>query len=187
MIRLQIYSFIFNSRLYPIEFPYICVPILFIMRQIFSSFLLCLLLTSPLSAQPSQEDSTAFQQRMDWFATAKLGIFIHWGIYAVNGVSESWSFHNGYLPYEQYMKQAKGFGAERYSPQQWVKLIEESGARYTVITAKHHDGVALWDTKLSGLSTKKTTLAARDVLTPFVEEVKKHKNLRLGLYYSLID
>lgn len=187
MIRLQIYSFIFNSRLYPIEFPYICVPILFIMRQIFSSFLFCLLLTSPLSAQPSQEDSTAFQQRMDWFATAKLGIFIHWGIYAVNGVSESWSFHNGYLPYEQYMKQAKGFGAERYAPQQWVKLIEESGARYTVITAKHHDGVALWDTKLSGLSTKKSTLAARDVLTPFVEEVKKHKNLRLGLYYSLID
>ena len=76
------------------------------------------------------------------------------GIYAVNGVSESWSFHNKYLPYEQYMSQCSGFTASKYDPKAWLDLIKESGARYTVITTKHHDGVALWDTKYSDLNTR---------------------------------
>ena len=58
---------------------------------------------TPMSAQ---EDSLRKEKRMAWFAEAKLGIFIHWGIYAVKGVSESWSFYNNYLPHEEYMKQA---------------------------------------------------------------------------------
>ena len=53
---------------------------------------------------------------MQWFKDAKLGIFIHWGIYAVNGIDESWSFHNEYLSYEDYMAQAGGFTAEKYDP-----------------------------------------------------------------------
>ena len=58
-----------------------------------------------LKAQTASTEETAAQKekRMEWFAQAKLGIFIHWGIYAVNGVSESWSFFNNYLPYEEYM------------------------------------------------------------------------------------
>ena len=55
-------------------------------------------------------------KRMEWFDHAKLGVFIHYGIYAVNGVSESWSFHNKYLPYEQYMSQCNGFTAKNYDP-----------------------------------------------------------------------
>ena len=64
-----------------------------------------------LKAQTASTEETAAQKekRMEWFAQAKLGIFIHWGIYAVNGVSESWSFFNNYLPYEEYMAQEKGF------------------------------------------------------------------------------
>ena len=130
---------------------------------------------------PEQKD-----KRMEWFANAKLGIFIHWGIYSVNGVSESWSFYNKYLPYEQYMSQCDGFTASNYDPKAWLDLIKESGARYTVLTTKHHDGVALWDTKQSNLSTVKATAAKRDLVTPFVKEVRKH-GLKLGLYYSLID
>ena len=53
----------------------------------------------------------------------------------------------------------KAFTASAYNPQEWVKLIKESGARYTVITTKHHDGVALWDTKAGDLSTVKSTPA----------------------------
>lgn len=125
-------------------------------------------------------------QRMKWFAEAKLGIFIHWGIYAVRGVSESWSFYNGYLPYDEYMQQKDGFTASAYDPKAWVDLIKQSGARYTVITTKHHDGVALWDTKVGPLSTVKSTPAARDVLTPFAKEARR-QGLRLGFYYSLLD
>ncbi|MBQ7634134.1 MAG: alpha-L-fucosidase [Bacteroidaceae bacterium] len=125
-------------------------------------------------------------RRMQWFDDAKLGIFIHWGIYAVRGVSESWSFYNNYLPYDEYMSQCKGFKASRYNPEEWVRLIKESGARYAVITSKHHDGVALWDTRVGSLSITKSTPAKRDVLTPFCRAVRE-AGLRLGLYYSLLD
>ena len=138
---------------------------------------------TPMSAQ---EDSLRKEKRMAWFAEAKLGIFIHWGIYAVKGVSESWSFYNNYLPHEEYMKQAEGFTASKYDPETWAKLIKESGARYTVITTKHHDGVALWDTQAGNLSVVKSTPAARDVLTPFIKAVRR-QGLKLGFYYSLLD
>lgn len=143
---------------------------------------------SPLAAQEAAAPAkdAAYEKRMEWFAEAKLGIFIHWGIYAVNGVSESWSFFNNYLPYEEYMKQLDGFTAAKYNPKEWVDLIKESGARYTVITTKHHDGVALWDTKAGDLSTVKSTPAKQDLIAPFVEEVRKH-DLKLGFYYSLLD
>ncbi len=141
-----------------------------------------LALSLPLHAQTRQDTL----RRMQWFDDAKLGIFIHWGIYAVQGISESWSFYNNYLPYDEYMSQCKGFKAKRYNPEQWVDLIRQSGAQYTVITTKHHDGVALWDTKAGSLSTAKSTPAKRDVLTPFCQAVRK-AGLKLGLYYSLLD
>lgn len=123
---------------------------------------------------------------MEWFRHAKLGIFIHWGIYAVKGVSESWSFYNERIPYEEYMEQASGFTASNFNPREWVDLIRQSGARYTVITTKHHDGMALWDTKAGRLSTRKCTPAKRDLISPFAKEVRR-QGLKLGLYYSLLD
>ena len=95
------------------------------------------------------------EERLVWFKDAKLGIFIHWGIYAVNGIDESWSFYNNYISYTDYMKQLNGFTAKNYNPKKWAKLIKESGAKYTVITTKHHDGVALWNTKQNDLSVVK--------------------------------
>lgn len=84
--------------------------------------LLLLCIGSGLSAQPlpTEERNETYDHRMEWFGKAKLGIFIHWGIYAVRGVSESWSFYNDYLPYEEYMKQQSGFKAEKYKPEEWV-------------------------------------------------------------------
>ncbi|QTE22215.1 alpha-L-fucosidase [Polaribacter cellanae] len=134
----------------------------------------------------AQKKELSKEKRLEWFKDAKLGIFIHWGIYSVNGIDESWSFYNNYLSYSNYMKQLNGFTAKKYNPERWAKLIKESGAKYTVITAKHHDGVALWDTKFSDLNVVDKTPAKRDVLTPFVNAVRK-ENLKLGIYYSLLD
>lgn len=145
-----------------------------------------LLMTAAGAGAQNTETLEQKEKRMEWFSRAKLGIFIHWGIYAVNGVSESWSFYNNYLPYEEYMKQAGGFTASNYDPAEWAKLIKESGAKYTVITTKHHDGMALWDTKAGDLSTVKCTPAGRDLITPFVKEARK-QGLKVGLYYSLLD
>jgi len=126
-------------------------------------------------------------KKMEWFADAKLGIFIHWGIYSVNGVSESWSFFNNYLSHDAYIKQLKGFNAAKYNPGQWVQLIKESGAKYAVITTKHHDGISLWDSKAPNATTTLNNSAAkRDLIAPFVTALKK-SGLKTGLYYSLPD
>jgi alpha-L-fucosidase len=131
-------------------------------------------------------DEISKEERLAWFQDAKLGIFIHWGIYSVNGIAESWSFYNEHISHKDYMKQLQGFDAKNYDPEYWAKLIKESGARYTVITSKHHDGVALWNSEVLDLSIPKKTPAARDVLTPFVEAARE-QGLKIGLYYSLID
>ncbi len=157
----------------------------FVTTCLLYAFTLC---TVGIYAQESTptESPEQKEKRMEWFDNAKLGIFIHWGIYSVRGVSESWSFFNNYLPYEEYMEQKNSFTAANYNPKEWVELIKESGAKYAVITTKHHDGIALWDTKVGNLSTTKSTPAARDLLAPFVKEVRK-AGLRLGFYYSLLD
>lgn len=143
------------------------------------------LLMFPLNAQQKVKPET-IEQKMQWFADAKLGIFIHAGIYAVNGIDESWSFHNKKIPHAEYMKQLKGFTLRNYNPAYWADLIAESGARYAVITTKHHDGVAMYDTKMNNLSILKATPARRDMIKPFFEELRK-RNLKCGAYYSLID
>jgi alpha-L-fucosidase len=148
-------------------------------RRLFAGMvLLCIAITT--HAQKHDTD------RMQWFSDAKLGIFIHWGIYAVNGIDESWSFYNELINYDDYMKQLDGFTAAKYDPEKWVELIKESGARYAVLTSKHHDGVALWDTELSNLNTVDATPARRDLVKPFVKELRK-AGLKVGLYYSLLD
>lgn len=122
----------------------------------------------------------------EWFKKAKLGIFAHYGIYAVGDVSESWSFHNGNISYEDYMKQCDGFTASKYDPQKWAELFKKAGARYAILTAKHHDGVALFDTKYSDLNVVKKTPAKRDLIEGYTKAVRD-AGLHVGIYYSLID
>lgn len=143
--------------------------------------------TSFLSnAAPVDETPEQKEERMQWFADAKLGIFIHWGVYSKGETSESWAFHNKHISMEDYLKQAEHFTASNYNPEEWVKLIKESGAKYTVITTKHHDGFALWDTKAGDVSAVKSSPAGRDVIAPFAKAVRDN-GLKLGFYYSLID
>ncbi|HEY0008728.1 MAG TPA: alpha-L-fucosidase, partial [Tepidisphaeraceae bacterium] len=121
-----------------------------------------------------------------WFEDAKLGIFIHWGIYAVKGIAESWSFFNKQVSYEDYMSQLSDFTAAKYDPRQWAELFKRAGARYAVLTTKHHDGVALWDTQENDLNVVQRTPAARDLVTPFVDAMRG-AGLHAGLYYSHLD
>ena len=153
-------------------------------KQIF--ILLTIFIWSTFSGVYAQESELSKEERMAWFKDAKLGIFIHWGIYSVDGIDESWSFYNGYISYDDYMKQLKGFTAKNYNPEYWAKLIKESGAKYAVITTKHHDGVALWDTEQSDLNVVDKAKAKRDLITPFAKAIRE-KGIKLGLYYSLLD
>jgi len=154
-------------------------------KRLFITSIIFLLCFSFLSAQNDEtvEEKT---KRMLWFSDAKLGIFIHWGIYSVYGIDESWSFYNGYISYDDYMKQLDGFTASNYDPESWAALIRESGAKYAVLTSKHHDGVALWGTKYSELNVVNKTPAARDLIDPFEKALRKN-NLKVGLYFSQLD
>ena len=122
----------------------------------------------------------------EWFKKAKLGVFIHYGIYAVGDVSESWSFHNGNISYEDYMKQCEGFTASNYDPKAWAELFKKAGAQYVVMTSKHHDGVALFDTKYSDLNVVKKTPAGKDLVKGYTEAVRE-AGMKVGIYFSLID
>ena len=121
-----------------------------------------------------------------WFRDAKLGIFVHYGIYAVDGVHESWAFYNGDMPRERYLEQLDGFTASGYDPRAWAALFARAGARYAVLTTRHHDGVALWDTGQDGLSVVRDTPAGRDLVTGYAEALREH-GLKVGLYYSHSD
>jgi alpha-L-fucosidase len=124
--------------------------------------------------------------KMQWFADAKLGIFIHAGIYSVKGIDESWSFHNKKVSYAEYMSQLKGFTNKNYDPAAWADLIQKSGAGYAVFTTKHHDGVAMYDTKMNNLGIVKATPAKKDMVAPLFKELRK-RNIRCGAYFSLLD
>ncbi|MGO4288628.1 alpha-L-fucosidase [Chitinophaga sp. RAB17] len=150
---------------------------------VLGAFAMQLLPTANAQQKTNPEE---IKEKMQWFADAKLGIFIHWGIYSVNGIDESWSFHNKKISYPDYMQQLKGFTASNYDPQAWADLIKASGARYAVMTTKHHDGVALWDSKYSKLDVANSTPAKRDVLTPFYAALRRD-SIKCGAYFSLID
>ncbi len=154
------------------------------MKRILLSALVLMMFNAVQAQIKINPDS--IRNKMQWFADAKLGIFIHYGIYAVKGVDESWSFYNKKISHEDYMAQLKSFTAGQYNPEQWADLIQESGARYAGITTKHHDGVALWPTAQNHYSVAKNTPAKKDLLTPFYAALDK-RGIKRGAYYSLID
>jgi len=150
------------------------------------SFILALLCFAVVvsGAEPVSKDTA------QWFKDAKFGIFVHWGIYAVDGSGASWPIYNKRMSYDQYMSQTNGFRAEKYVPESWAKLFKDAGAKYVVLTTKHHDGVALWDTrqltKGERLSVVTKTPAGRDLVGPFVQAMRG-AGLKVGLYYSWLD
>jgi alpha-L-fucosidase len=134
----------------------------------------------------ANESTTATATDLQWFKDAKLGIFIHWGIYSEGKSSESWAFHEGKLSHDEYFAQAKTFTAANYHPDAWAQLFKRAGARYAVLTSKHHDGFALWDTKLSKWNAKDSSPAGRDLIGPYCEALRR-EGLKVGLYFSHLD
>ena len=121
----------------------------------------------------------------DWFDQAKFGMFIHWGLYSIPAMGE-WLMHRKKIPPEEYNKLAGQFRLpDSFSPEEWVLLAKRAGAKYVVLTTRHHDGFALFDSKESDFNSVKTA-AGRDFVREYVEACRKH-GLRVGLYYSIMS
>lgn len=131
-------------------------------------------------------------QRMKWWREAKFGMFIHWGVYAVpagtyegkqiKGIGE-WIMLNGKIPAATYKTYAQNFTAAKYDPAAWAALAKRAGMRYMIITSKHHDGFALFDSAVSDWDSVNASPAKRDLLQPLADAARK-EGLRFGLYYS---
>jgi alpha-L-fucosidase len=121
-----------------------------------------------------------------WWHDAKFGLFVHFGLYSLLGRGE-WVMFNEQIPAEEYRKLANEFQPSLYDPQQWAELARAVGMRYAVLTARHHDGFALWESPGSvGAFDAPRHAAQRDLVRPFVDAVRA-AGLRVGLYYSPMD
>ena len=144
------------------------------------------------SAMPPPQKDMPHDERIAWWREARFGMFIHWGVYAVPagrwegkvGGGE-WIMEHRHIPISQYEPLAEQFTASEYDPAEWAKIAREAGMKYIVITSKHHDGFALWDSKLSDWDVMRTP-HKKDLLAPLAQATR-NEGLRFGLYHSIMD
>jgi alpha-L-fucosidase len=124
--------------------------------------------------------------KMDWFLNEKFGMFIHWGVYAAMDEGAEWVRHQEAWGQEYYQRRArdtaKGFTAAKFDAANWTDLAKKAGMKYMVLTARHHDGYALFDSKHPYAWTSVYDLK-RDFIREYSSAVRA-SGLRVGLYYS---
>jgi len=148
-----------------------------IMLFIFNSIL-------PLPGKEFYETKEQKEKRMEWWREARFGMFIHWGLYSMAARHE-WVKRFERMTDEEYKKYFDLFDPDLYNPEEWARLAKEAGMKYVVITAKHHEGFCLWDSKYTDYKSTNTP-CGRDLLKPFVKAFR-NQGLRVGFYYSLLD
>ncbi len=154
-----------------------------------------ILLTSvpvPSPAAVDPESPAAREARLAWFKEAKFGLFIHWGLYAIPagywkgerspGIGE-WVMHRMKIPVKEYERLAGGFNPVRFDADAWAQLAADAGMKYVVITSKHHDGFAMYGSKVSPYNIVDATPFNRDPLKELADACAR-RGLRFGFYYS---
>ena len=150
------------------------------------------LLAFTCCAQSILSQDTSKEARMKWWREAGFGMFIHWGVYSVpagtyNGhkverIGE-WIMNRGKIPVAEYKKFASQFNPVKYNADEWVRIAKDAGMKYIVITAKHHDGFAMFKSNASKWNIVDATPYGKDVLKELAAACKKH-GIKLGFYYS---
>jgi alpha-L-fucosidase len=141
----------------------------------------------PINETPAQKDA-----RMKWWNDARFGMFIHWGVYSVpagewNGNTDyaEWFLEETHMPVSQYEKYADQFNPTNFDALAWVKAAKAAGVKYIVITSKHHDGFAMYPTKLSDWSISRTPFK-RDPLAELAAACKQ-EGITFCLYFTIMD
>ena len=132
----------------------------------------------------AKETAAAKEKRMQWWTNDRFGMFIHWGLYALPGRHEWVQFHERITP-EHYRKYFNLFNPDLYDPKQWAKEAKAAGMKYVVLTAKHHEGFCLWDSKYTDYKATNTPYG-KDLLKTYADAFRA-EGLKVGFYYSLID
>jgi len=124
------------------------------------------------------------KEYMQWYLEARFGMFIHWGLYAIPARGE-WVKQNESIPDADYQPFFETFNPVDYDPSAWAWAAKEAGMKYAVMTAKHHDGFCLFDTKYTDYKSTNTP-AGRDLIREYVDAFRA-EGLKVGFYYSLLD
>ena len=145
----------------------------------------------PVSSVPG-ETKAQRDARMAWWRDAKFGMFIHWGVYSVpagffkgkpvDGIGE-WIMNRGRISMAGYQAFARDFNPVKFDPAGLVAAVKSAGMKYIVITAKHHDGFAMFDSKASNWTIVRATPYGNDPLKALADECRA-QGIKLGFYYS---
>jgi alpha-L-fucosidase len=153
-------------------------------------------LEHPLSSVPGETEEQR-NLRMHWFRNAKFGMFVHWGLFAVPGgyhrgqdvpgrnvpPFSEWLMFNAKIPVAEYRENAKKFNPVDFDARAFVTAAQSAGMKYIVITTKHHEGFAMFDSKASDWNIVAATPYKKDPLKALAEECRK-EGIKLGFYYS---
>ncbi|HET7769072.1 MAG TPA: alpha-L-fucosidase [Chloroflexota bacterium] len=146
----------------------------------------------PIRRGARQRADARTDPRLNWWREARFGMFIHWGLYAIPagewkgeripGIGE-WIMLRARVPVKEYEQLAKQFNPVKFSAAEWVGLAKRAGQKYLTITAKHHDGFCLFDSKVTDYDIVDATPFGRDPLKELAAECQK-QGIRLCFYYS---
>jgi alpha-L-fucosidase len=137
--------------------------------------------SAQIAYQPSAENLKARQE----FQDAKFGMFVHWGVYSVLGDGE-WVLHNRKLKLNEYERLPRFFDPEKFDAKTWVALAKSAGMKYVTITSRHHDGFAMFDSKVSDWNIVQRTPYRKDPLKMLADECHR-QGIKLFFYYSQLD
>lgn len=159
-----------------------------ILQKMFFAYLLILFSTPSFGQKNTNE-------RAQWFTDSRFGMFIHWGVYSgAEGIWKGekirfdndyaeWIYYRNRINKEEYITLLDKFDWNNIDPQEWVLLAKKAGMKYVTITAKHHDGFALWDSRVTDYDIAEYSNPRRDIIKELSDACKKH-GLKMGLYYS---
>ncbi|WP_163717913.1 alpha-L-fucosidase [Mangrovibacterium lignilyticum] len=160
------------------------------MRRFIFLFML-LLIISISTAQTVYQPTSQNLENREWFQDAKFGLFIHWGVYSVMagggdyGVAE-WIMNQKQIPINHYERLASFFNPVEFDPAEWVLMAKKAGIKYITITSKHHDGFAMFDSKISDYDIVERSPYGKDILKMLKDECDK-QGIKLFFYYSQLD
>ncbi|XP_022253093.1 alpha-L-fucosidase-like [Limulus polyphemus] len=171
-------------------------------RWLLTAFVFVPLLDLSISQYEPNWKSLDSRPLPTWFDEAKIGLFLHWGVYSVPSYGPAWFWymwviekdpkivefmHKNYKPGFTYPEFASQFTCEFYDPDHWTDIFSASGAKYVVLTTKHHDGYTLWPSKTSWNWNAVDIGPKRDLVGDLANSIRKKTDIRFGVYHSLFD
>ncbi|XP_054732680.1 putative alpha-L-fucosidase [Anastrepha obliqua] len=172
--------------------------------RLLSVSLVCLMVINTAASERYEPKWDSLDKRPlpSWYDEAKIGIFIHWGVYSVPSFGSEWFWEDwlnlqypnyltfmksNYKPNFSYQEFAHEFTADLFNATKWALLFRDSGARYVVLTSKHHDGYTLWPSTASFSWNSMDIGPKRDIIRELSTAIRKETSLKFGLYYSLFE